>query len=290
MSAPTRGAEMNLTTTAFYMQDRWTPTARLSLDLGLRYEHASSEATVAHTPVSAHSLVPRLGATDDLRDNGRTVVSASYAHYAGRYSSSVFGRNTTVANPARVTSVYLGPAGQGYDFTPAFDLSNYSVVAGSFPSANIFLDDNLHSPLTREFTVSAGQQIGGDGAVRAMYVWRHAAGLVESFIDNPGATGKTTVSDNGVVFGTFDNNYYRNSDAAVRDYQALELQGHYRVRSNWTLAGHWTTQLKNEGNFEGEATNQPGIGSVLGDYPEILVATRNFPMGRLDDYQGGTRA
>ena len=283
-SIPTRGAEMNITTTAFYVQDRWTPTSRLSLDLVLRFEHASSDATVVSTPVSAQSLAPRLGATYDLRDNGRTVVSASYAHYAGCYSSSVFGRNTTVGNPARVTSVYTGPAGQGYDFAPAFNLSNYSVVAGLFPTANIFLDDDLHSPLTREFTLSAGQQIG-DGAVRAMYVWRHATGLVESFIDDPSATGKTRVSDNGVVFGTFDNVYYRNSDAAVRDYQAFELQGNYRILSNWTVAGHWTVQLKNEGNFEGEATNQPGIGSVLGDYPEILVEARNFPMGRLEDYQ-----
>lgn len=284
-SIPTRGAEMDITTTAFYIQDRWTPTSRLSLDLGLRYEHASSEATVPSTPVRAQSLVPRLGATYDLRDNGRTVVSASYAHYAGRYTSSVFGRNTTVLNPSRVISVYTGPAGQGYDHAPAFDLANYRVVAGSFPSANIFLDDDLHSPLTREFTVSAGQQVGRDGAVRATYVWRRATGLVESFIDDPTDTGKTTVSDNGVVFGTFDNVYYRNSDAAARDYQAVALQGHFRVRSNWTVAGHWTAQLKNDGNFEGESTNRPGIGSDLGDYPEILVENRNFPMGRLDDFQ-----
>ncbi len=282
---PTRGAEIDLTTTSFYLQDRWTPTARLTMDLGLRYEHASSGVTGAEsTPVSAQSFVPRVAAAYELRDDGRTVIGASYAHYAGRYTSSVFGRNTTVANPARVTSVYNGPAGQGYDFAPAYDLANYSVVSGSFPTANIFLDEDLHSPLTREVTVSAAQEIRS-GAVRATYVWRRATGLVESFIDDASASGKTTVAQNGVVFGTFDNTYYRNSDDAARNYQAIEMQGEYRLRSNWSVAGHWTVQLKNEGNFEGEAANQPGIGSVLGDYPEILVENRNFPMGRLDDYQ-----
>jgi hypothetical protein len=44
-------------------------------------------------------------------------------------------------------------------------------------------------------------------------------------------------------------------------------------------------QLKNEGNYEGESANAPGSPSVIGDYPEILVEARNFPMGRLDDYQ-----
>ena len=281
---PTRGAELDITTTSFYVQDRWTPTSRLTVDLGLRYENVSSVATGDSPSIDAQALVPRLAAAYDLRGDGRTVVSGSYAHYAGRYTSSIFGRNTPVANAGRVTSVYNGPAGQGYDFAPAYNLANYSVVSGSFPTANIFLEDGLHSPLTHEFTVTGAQEIG-TGAVRATYVRRQATGLVESFIDDPTAAGKTTVIQNGVTFGTFDNVYYRNSDASVRDYQAVELQGNYRVRPNWTVAGHWTVQLKNEGNYEGEAANQPGVGTVLGDYPEILVEGRDFPMGRLDDYQ-----
>ena len=46
-----------------------------------------------------------------------------------------------------------------------------------------------------------------------------------------------------------------------------------------------TLQLRNEGNFEGEAANQPAIASLVGDYPEILVPERNFPTGRLNDFQ-----
>ena len=282
---PTRGAEIDITTTSFYLQDRFLPTARLTLDLGLRFEAASSEATAAPQNLQASSLVPRLAAAYSLRDDGQTTLGASYAHYAGRYTSSIFGRNTVVANAGRVTSVYNGPAGQGYDFAPGYDLTNYSVTSGSFPTANIFLDEDLQSPMTREFTLSAAQALGSKGAVRAMYVWRKTTGLVESFIDDATAAGKTTVSQNGVVYGTFDNVYYRNSDKAMRRYQALELMGNYQVRSNWTVGSHWTIQLKNEGNFEGESANQPGIGSALGDYPDLLVENRNFPVGRLDDYQ-----
>ena len=281
---PTRGAELDIRTTSFYLQDRWT-LARLTLDLGLRYERATSEATGGAASIGAQSIVPRLAASYALREDGNTVVGGSYAHYSGRYTSSIFGRNTPVANAGRVTSVYNGPAGQGYDFAPAYDLTNYSVVSGSFPTANIFLDENLESPLTREFTLSAAQALGARGAVRAMYVWRRATGLAESFIDNPTASGKTVVSQNGATFGTFDNVYYRNSDAAVRNYQAMELLGNHQLRSNWSAAAQWTLQLKNEGNYEGEAANAPGSPSVLGDYPEMLVETRNFPMGRLDDYQ-----
>jgi hypothetical protein len=282
---PLRGAEMDITTTALYLQDRWTPLSRLTLDLGLRFEHVSSEVTGAVPPIDAGSVVPRLAAAYQLRENGGTTVGGSYAHYSGRYTTSIFGRNTLVANAGRVTSVYNGPAGQGYDFAPAYDLSNYSVVSGSFPTANIFLDAGLESPMTREFTFSLAQDLGSRGAVRGMYIRRNTTGLVDSFIDDPTASGKTTVTQSGVTFGTFDNVYYRNSDEAVRRYQALELVGHYQVRSNWHAAAQWTVQLKNEGNYEGEAANAPGSPSVLGDYPELLDAARNFPMGRLDDYQ-----
>jgi outer membrane receptor protein involved in Fe transport len=282
---PVRGAELDITTTAFYVQDRWTPLSRLTLDLGLRFEHVSSEATGGAPSVDAGSLVPRLAAAWQVRENDGTVAGISYAHYSGRYTSSIFGRNTPVGNAGRLTSVYNGPAGQGYDFAPAYDLANYSIVSGSFPTANIFLDDQLESPLTRETTLSVAQQIGSRGAVRAMYIWRNATGLVESFIDDPSAAGKTVVSQNGVTFATFDNVYYRNTNNAVRRYQGLEMVGHYQVRSNLTAAAQWTLQLKNEGNYEGEAANAPGSPSVIGDYPELLDEARNFPMGRLDDHQ-----
>src|SRR5690606_30946393 len=44
-------------------------------------------------------------------------------------------------------------------------------------------------------------------------------------------------------------------------------------------------ELTNDGNFEGESGQSPAIDSTFGDYPEVFVASRNFPTGRLDSYQ-----
>ena len=44
-------------------------------------------------------------------------------------------------------------------------------------------------------------------------------------------------------------------------------------------------QLKNDGNTEGELSNQPGVPSVYGDYPEVFTASRHFPTGRVNDFQ-----
>ncbi|MDP1572215.1 MAG: TonB-dependent receptor [Vicinamibacterales bacterium] len=283
-SVATRGAQMDITTLSFFVQDRWTPMSRLTLDLGLRVEHASSTATGDAPGISASTWVPRLGATVDLDGRGRTVLNASYGHYAGRYSSYQFGRNTPVGNAARVGYGYVGPAGQGRDFAPAANLANYVVIGGVFPTANVFLDEDLRTPVTREVTLSLGREIG-QGVVRGTYVWRTATGLIESFIDRPTADGRTTVVQNGVTFGTFDNIYYRNSDEPSRDYQAVIVAGSQRLTSRWQVEGQWTVQLRNHGTFEGEAANQPGIGSVIGDYPEVFTAARNNPSGRLDEFQ-----
>ncbi len=282
---PSRGAQLDTTTWSFYLQDRWTPMSRLTLDLGLRFERTRSEATGDIVGVDTNAAVPRFGATYDIEGNGRTIASASYGHYAGKYNINQIGGNNSVGNPARITRVYSGPAGTGRNFAPAFDLDNYEILSGSFPTENVFLEDGLSSPVTRELTLALGRELGARGVARALYTWRKTTNFIEDFIDDPTASGRTTVIVDGRNFGTFDNLEFRNSDAPERDYQALQFQTSYRVGTRAQIAGHWTVQLKNEGNYEGEATNQPALTSDIGDYPEILVPERNFPVGRLDDFQ-----
>jgi len=97
-------------------------------------------------------------------------------------------------------------------------------------------------------------------------------------------TGSTTVSKGGVT-DVFSNIVYRNSDLPQRKYQAIEIFGRYSPTSRWTWHAAWTVQLKNEGNFEGEAANQPGLSSPIGEYPEAFNEKRHYPLGRLAGFQ-----
>ena len=112
---------------------------------------------------------------------------------------------------------------------------------------------------------------------------RRATDFVEDYITI--ADGKTVVIRNGVNFGTFDNAVYRNSDLPKREYDAVDLQSGWQATPSLTLDGQLTVQLRNNGNFEGESANNPAIPSVIADNPEMYVASRDFPMGRLDDFQ-----
>lgn len=280
-----RGSRLDITTWSFYAQDRWMPMSRLTLDLGVRYERTRSEATGGIIGVDTDTWVPRLGATFDVEGNGRTIVSTSYAHYAGKYNLNQIGKNSTVVNPALVVRSYVGPSGTGIDFAPAYDLNNYEILSGTFPTENVFVDQGMSSAVTHEFTLSAGRDLGTKGVARALYTWRKTTNFIEDFIDVPGPSGQTDVVVDGEDFGVFDDVFYRNSNDPERRYQALQFQANYRLNTRLQIAGHWTVQLENEGNFEGEDTNQPAITSSVGDYPPILIEDRNFPVGRLDDFQ-----
>jgi hypothetical protein len=279
----TRGSTTDITTDSVYVHDRFTIGKHWTFDAGLRYENNHGDATGDIVVVNTSSLVPRLAATVDLLGNGRWIAQSTYSHYAGKYSDANFGANANTSNPSLVRYVYRGPAGEGFDFAPGLDPASYSeLLDGSFATANVFVQDGLSSPLTKEFTASLGGQIGERFNAKLTFVDRSMSRFVEDFTTRD--TGKTDVIRDGVSYGLFDNIVYDNTDELQRDYQALVLQGQYRPFSALQLNGNYTAQLENDGNFEGEARNQPGLTSTFGDYPETL-SPRNNPVGRFDDFQ-----
>ncbi len=278
-----RGAEQTIRTTSLYVQDQWKAGRHFTFNAGLRYEHVRSDATGGIVGVNTDTSVPRLAATYDPKGDGKYVLQATYGHYAGKYSESQFGNNTNVGNPDAIFGVYTGPPGQGRDFAPGFNPANYQTVQGTFPTANVFFDKGLSSPISKELTLQAGAQFTTKTYGKVIYTRRTVANFVEDFIDT--TTGKTTVVKNDIDFGTFDNVVYRNSDVPTRKYDGLQFVGQHRLTDSWTVEGNWTVQINNDGNFEGEAANQPGISSLYGNYPEILSPTRNFPLGRLSQFE-----
>jgi hypothetical protein len=95
------------------------------------------------------------------------------------------------------------------------------------------------------------------------------------------------VNRNGANIGDLTKVIYDNTTGVDREYQALVVQSGYRFNATMNFGANYTVQLKNNGNSNVEAANQPGIASVFGDYPEIIgpALDRYLPEGRLADYQ-----
>jgi hypothetical protein len=278
----TRDARIDIRTVSLFFQDRWRAGRHWSFDLGARYERVRSDATGGIVGVDTDTIVPRLAASFDVRGDGRLVLQSTYGHYSGKYSEAQFAGNTTVGNPSALYAVYVGPEGEGLDFAPGFDPGNYEVYGAEFPTANVFFESGLSSPITREFTASAGGQFGR-GHLKATFQQRNMRNFVEDFVTLEG--GSTTIVHDGEDFGTFPNVIYDNTDVPRRDYRALIFQGGYPLLRSLSLNGHWTVQLRNHGNFAGEGVNTPGISSPYGNYPEIFNEARYYPQGRLDAFQ-----
>lgn len=280
-----RGARVDITTTSFFLQDRWSVSPRLTVNAGVRAEIVRGDATGGLRTVDTSSVVPRLSASYDLQGNGGMVVAGTYGEYVGRYGQVQFAANTAVGHPSEVDYVYAGPAGQGRAFAPGFDRANYTeVIYANFPLANVRLADDIHAPRTREATVGLSRQLGAHADVEVTYVRRSASGFVEDFLTLPG--GVTNVP----LVGALTNRVFDNTSERHRHYDALLVQAAGRPFTRLRVNGNYTLQLRNSGDFEGEAANQPGIPSVVGDFPEIFgpALGRLEPSGRLDDFRRHT--
>ncbi|HXI31624.1 MAG TPA: carboxypeptidase regulatory-like domain-containing protein, partial [Vicinamibacterales bacterium] len=283
-----KNAVLNVDNNSIFVQDHWIVNDRLSADIGARYEHVKALSTGDIESINSNRIVPRLGLSYSLQDNGDQVIHATYAQYSGRYNEAQIAANSPVGNPAFIQSAYQGPAGQGYAFTPGVTIANYPISSSnsiaSDPLQNVFMTPGMKSPLVHEFTTSFGSNlVHGKGFGEVSYVYRKTTNLIEDFATVAG--GFTEVIVQGVDTGKFTNVIYDNTDQAHRQYQGMVFQGRYTISSNWTAYGQYTLQLKNEGNYEGEGTNTPGSTSQIGNYPEIFNAARSYPDGRLQDFQ-----
>jgi hypothetical protein len=299
-----RQAKIEIQTRSAFVNDRWQLNDHWSFNVGFRYEEVTGESDAGIVTVDSDALVPRLGASYDLRGDGKYRFDVTYAQYSGKYSESQFAQNTDVGNPPGLLYFYLGPPGVGYDFAPAYDFNNelapptcdtsqglfgalitgcnYAVASVDDGRQTVLVDEDVTSPTVDEVTLSAGMELERGGFLKAIYTNREYSDLVEDFITPE--TGSTEVIVDGNSAGFFSRRLITNSDLPTREYEALQLIGRYRLADRWTLDGNLTWQIKNEGNFEGEAANQPASSSVIGDYPEIRSEFQHYPTGRLASF------
>ena len=155
------------------------------------------------------------------------------------------------------------------------------LVAGTFPASNVRFDDDLSSPVATEYTLGVARTLGARSYSRPFSSTERRR--TSSKNSSNTRTAARPIAVDGAVLGLVDNIVYDNQSDMKREYQALQFMGQHRLSSALSVNGHWTLQLKNNGNFEGETPSPTG--STYGDYPEMLSLTRSAPDGHLDDFQ-----
>ena len=274
---PVRGAQINLHTLSLYLNDRWTLNEHAELQPrgALRAAHRRHHAG-GHR--HAEQQRGRAAPGRELRPQGRRAVGAAgelrRLRGQGRGDAVRRQHQRGLAEPASTCATTAPPA-RASTSRPASTSPTTPSFNGSFPVRNVFLDEGLETPSTREFTLQAGTRLGparrGQGDLHQPPDG-HPAGRLHHPRDRPddGDRGRPDLRP----LRQRVHHQHRHLVPQVRRHAA---DSSYRVSAKLSVWAHYTMQLKNEGNFEGEAANQPGNYSIIGDRPEILSEAATLP-------------
>lgn len=283
---------------SFFLQDRWSPTHNITLQVGVRYGYQRpyfeegtrtpvlsdvfpNQTVPAQVLFSRNNLAPRIGFVWDLFGTGKTALKASY----GRYYA-IYGNNFNNANPGgnnTRTYQFLDQNGNRLYDGP----SELGTLVASTGGSSTTVDPNLKSPHADEYSISMEHQFWGDASVRGVYVrklTKDVFGVVNTAwvgninvpvqVANPLVPGETINaldipnSLRGVVQNSFTN--IPDSDAT---YDSLSLSAQKRFARGLFIQGSYDFQWRNELRQPATLSTSPldtdpiGVYSFGGNFP-----------------------
>jgi len=308
----------NLMNLAVFVQDSWTLWNRVTLNLGLKFEHqrgiipkqneAEGEQTLygytfnrsvpeTLTPLKWTTLAPRLGAVVDLTDDGKTLLKASFARYYAANITQWFTYNNP--NDFVIVYDYLFPDGSRADFP------FYIYLPGSTQIG--YGDHELENPYIDELTVGIERELLKDFSVGIRYIRKWDRNLIED-ADANSLDMDALMSDGELIWTNweqvtvtdpFDNStatfwdqkqtlpgqYYTvNPPGAKRDYDGVEVTMAKRYSHGWSLMASYIWQ-KSTGLIGTDFDDSYGARGYY-DNPNVHVnAYGRFPLERRHQFK-----
>jgi hypothetical protein len=269
-------SEQGIRTLGFYVQDSWRVNARLTFNLGLRFDQyrnflpdqegppvGPNNATQLHFDEignlnTFNMPVPRLGMVLDLTGEGRTVIKANYAQYA-------WNPGTDLAANANNNSPdwYRQYAWSDPNGNRLYDRGEEGVIiAQRGGAASSSLDPNIKDTKTTEISAWIEHELIPGLALQGGYVYRNIDNfrvLVNSnrpmseftvpiTIRDPGPDGTLGNADDGPGFPGFNlsaaalalpvRNITTNLPGDA-EYHTLEFSATKRQSGRWSLQGSY---------------------------------------------------
>lgn len=285
---PSLGSD--LTTTSFFVNDKWDLNRNFSFNLGARYDKNDATDSFGQAVANDSFISPRVGVTYDPFGNGRLRFNANYGSYVGRLAETVAGSGSPAGSPHYFAYIYEGPEFSGHSAEVVRQALTWfqqnggldrNPDAASVGGVSTRVLGSLKSPNMTEFTLGAGFQIGSRAFARIDYIDREWGDYYVSVTNT--STGLVTEPKTGAVF---DVTQVTNTDDFYREYQGVQSQAQFRA-TNWLQIGGSYTWSKLRGNAEGEGTagGPSSTGGWTFTYPEYQGFDQNAPVGFLSGDQ-----
>ena len=283
---------------ALFIQDNWRVSAKLRLNLGLRWEHqrlnsAQQVAIAGEADAEACTslgecrkvdgitlqggFAPRLGLAYDPMGNGRAKI---YGFWGRFYEAVPLNINIRAINgetyiiPQHVSDNGLTPENwYNQNGSPLAINGPWEVRRTSTLNLVTPLDENLKTQFQDEFIIGAEMQIKGVWRGGVRFVHRSLERIIEdigTFIDPADPQALT-----GYVIGNPGEGFFGGPfEKPSRTYKAVEFTLQRSLRNNWQLFSSLVI-AKAEGNHEGLYMSgydqlDPNI-NALYDIPSFIV-------------------
>lgn len=282
----TNGQGKNLSQ-GIFIQDKWQPTSRLTLNLGVRFEQENLP-TFNEFPSAVNfgwgdKIAPRLGFAYDLLGDGRTKLFASYGKFydrvkfalpRGLFGGDVFledyfeifpGETAGMFNINNVVGNFSGPStcpSTGFITAGVRSRCQRNLrVNANDPAASPYtsgaVDPNLDPFQQTEFTVGLERQIGKDYVFRTRYTYKNVDEAVEDAgIVNAQGSEAYIIGNpgRGLHLQTLQELGYERSTRPERRYDGLEFVLEKRLSNNWYFNANYTWS-RLYGNYTGLASS-----------------------------------
>jgi outer membrane receptor protein involved in Fe transport len=198
---------------AFFVQDQYKITPRLTLNLGVRYDYSDlPQPTITNPdypatgriPTFKGEIAPRIGFAYSLDDQSKTVVRAGYGIFYGRYPGGLI--NTLfLGNGVYQKSISLNgssaadrAAGPVFPTVLPTNSTSFTPPAGSV-SLNIAAND-FRAPYTQQADLAIERQLTRDMALTVSGIWSrglHLTSVDDINIGAPGPVVTYRINDTG---------------------------------------------------------------------------------------------
>jgi outer membrane receptor protein involved in Fe transport len=272
---------------AFFVEDSWKATNNLTINPGLRYEQENLIGTIIDNFTLKNNWAPRIGATYDFTNDGRTKLFGSYGRYYGRVPNDLAARALSADDNASRIDYFdanlTKPIPNGVATidpnNPGSAITNHYAIAGVGADT---IDPNAKLSYTNEYTLGLQREIAPHTSVGITYTYRNIGRVLEDVANAPMAaydlgvpglssveyiltnpTSSTPVLASAAFLGA-------KFDDPVHKYQSLEFTIDRRFSNSWSLLGSYRwSRLR--GNFEGfyrddNGQSDPGVTSLY-DFP-----------------------
>ena len=258
---------------AFYAQDKWQMTSRLTVSAGVRYELEiipvnergnSLFASSSDYPVDKNNFAPRTGFAYMLDEAGKSVIRGGWGVFFQRtlfnttsaYSlSGIYSDSFTVTFPANNRDP--GPSAGRLPTEPmllSYPNVNRALLNQMFPvgtlqrnAGTVRLDEpDRHNPYTHQFSLGYERQLAGQMSVSVDYLRKQLRDMLVQVDLNPGLRVNTTRT--GTV-NRIDPNYVSSvitsRNLGWQDYDSILLAVEkrfsrgYSFRTAYTYGKSW---------------------------------------------------